>query len=129
MASLSVQFYRALCPKNIYSVVMYFSLLGLVDHVTVLIGIAVGDRSVAGVIHQPYYKNGQGANSQGRTLWGIRGIGVGGFEAQMAPSGQRIIVTTRSHRTPEVHDAVEALQPAKVMYVGGAGHKVREYAC
>ncbi|GLH03546.1 Putative inositol monophosphatase 3 [Gryllus bimaculatus] len=97
---------------------------GLVDHVTVLIGIAVGDRSVAGIIHQPYYKNGKGANCQGRTLWGIRGIGVGGFEAQMAPSGQRIIVTTRSHRTPEVHDAVEALQPAKVMYVGGAGHKV-----
>ena len=30
------------------------SLKGLLDHVTVLIGIAVGSKAVAGVIHQPY---------------------------------------------------------------------------
>ena len=28
---------------------------GLLDHVTVLIGIAVGKEAVAGVIHQPYW--------------------------------------------------------------------------
>ena len=28
---------------------------GLLDHVTVLIGIAVGSEAVAGVIHQPYW--------------------------------------------------------------------------
>ena len=31
------------------------SLQGLLDHVTVLIGIAVGKEAVAGVIHQPYW--------------------------------------------------------------------------
>ena len=29
--------------------------VGLYDHVTVLIGIAVSGTAVAGVIHQPYY--------------------------------------------------------------------------
>ena len=28
---------------------------GFLDHVTVLIGIALGDKAVAGVIHQPFY--------------------------------------------------------------------------
>lgn len=28
---------------------------GLLDHVTVLIGIASGGKAVGGVIHQPYY--------------------------------------------------------------------------
>ena len=28
---------------------------GLLDHVTILIGIAVGDDAAAGVVHQPYY--------------------------------------------------------------------------
>jgi len=30
---------------------------GLLDHVTVLIGIAVGGRAVAGVVHQPFYNH------------------------------------------------------------------------
>ena len=34
-------------------------LSGLLDHVTVLIGIAAGGKAVGGIIHQPYfnYKN------------------------------------------------------------------------
>jgi len=29
--------------------------LGLLDHVTVLIGVAVKGRAIAGIIHQPFY--------------------------------------------------------------------------
>ena len=48
---------------------------GLLDHVTVLVGIAVGSEAVAGVIHQPYY-NYQAAGhgtSLGRTFYGVQG--------------------------------------------------------
>ena len=48
---------------------------GLLDHVTVLVGIAVGSQAVAGVIHQPYYNYqaaGQG-NCLGRTFYGLQG--------------------------------------------------------
>ncbi|GLG93067.1 hypothetical protein R5R35_001996 [Gryllus longicercus] len=97
---------------------------GLLDHVTVLIGIAVGNRSVAGVIHQPYYNYQKENEPLGRTIWGIRGVGVGGFEPKAAPEGQRIITTTRSHSTPEVQATLDAMKPDNILRVGGAGHKV-----
>jgi hypothetical protein len=52
---------------------------GLLEHVTVLIGVAVGKRAVAGVIHQPYYNYKAGGEQIGRTIWGIQDLGVGGF--------------------------------------------------
>lgn len=67
---------------------------GLVEHVTVLVGIAVKDRAVGGVIHQPYYKNSE-SDSLGRTIWGIDGVGVGGFKPITPADGKRIITTTR----------------------------------
>jgi len=55
---------------------MFFG-LGLLDHVTVLIGISVKGKAVAGVIHQPYYNYQAGAGAQlGRTIWGIIGLGL-----------------------------------------------------
>jgi hypothetical protein len=52
--------------------------VGLLDHVTVLIGVAVKGEPVAGVIHQPYYNYKQGPGVQlGRTIWGIVGLGKG----------------------------------------------------
>jgi 3'(2'), 5'-bisphosphate nucleotidase len=100
----------------------------LLDHVTVLIGVAVGDRAVAGVIHQPYYnyKTAIG-DDMGRTLWGISGVGAGGFEPCLPPEGKRIIATTRSHSNAVVQAALDALQPDEVLRVGGAGHKVRHW--
>nr|CAD7456828.1 unnamed protein product [Timema tahoe] len=102
---------------------------GLLEHVTVLIGVAVGDRAVGGVIHQPYYnykrqREGGEVEEMGRTLWGIVGGGVGGFVPTSAPEGCRILTTTRSHSTPVVQAALDALQPDEVIKVGGAGHKV-----
>jgi 3'(2'), 5'-bisphosphate nucleotidase len=98
---------------------------GLLDHVTVLIGIAVGDNAVAGVIHQPYYNYETAIGDDlGRTLWGVTGIGVGGFEPCSPPEGKRIITTTRSHSNAVVQAALDALQPDEILRVGGAGHKV-----
>ncbi|KAK6621539.1 hypothetical protein RUM44_001346 [Polyplax serrata] len=97
---------------------------GLLDHVTVLIGIAVGDKAVGGVIHQPYFNYENGTNELGRTIWGIEGIGVGGFSPVEPPPNERIVATTRSHSDGIVNEAVEAMEPTKVIRVGGAGHKV-----
>lgn len=68
----------------------------MVEHVTVLIGIAIGKRAVGGVIHQPYYKNETGMYVEnGRTLWGIDGAGFGGFVPKLPSIGKKIITTTR----------------------------------
>ncbi|KAG7200139.1 hypothetical protein KM043_000578 [Ampulex compressa] len=96
---------------------------GLVEHVTVLVGVAVGQRAIGGVIHQPYYKNIE-TGSLGRTLWGIDGVGFGGFTPILPPQGKRIITTTRSHSNSIVQAAINALNPDEVIRVGGAGHKV-----
>ncbi|XP_016351605.1 3'(2'),5'-bisphosphate nucleotidase 1-like isoform X3 [Sinocyclocheilus anshuiensis] len=101
---------------------------GLLDHVTVLIGIAYGGTAIAGVINQPFYNYqvqpmGAGA-SLGRTLWGVLGLGAFGFQLQEVPDGKRIITTTRSHSNKLVIDAVQAMEPHDVIRVGGAGNKI-----
>nr|KAF6395037.1 3'(2'), 5'-bisphosphate nucleotidase 1 [Rousettus aegyptiacus] len=69
---------------------------GLLDNVTVLIGIAYEGRAIAGVINQPYYnyqsnekqklrehKNEAKAGPDatlGRTIWGVLGLGAFGFQ-------------------------------------------------
>jgi len=97
---------------------------GLLDHVTVLVGIAVGSRSVAGVIHQPYYNYKEEGATLGRTFYGVVGGGVVGLTPTAPPPDKRIVTTTRSHGTGLVQAALEAIQPDEVMKVGGAGHKV-----
>ena len=67
---------------------------GLVEHVTVLVGVAIGQKAVGGVIHQPYYKSVE-SDILGRTLWGINGVGYGGFTPIAPPKGKRIIAATR----------------------------------
>ncbi|CAK9822619.1 3'(2'),5'-bisphosphate nucleotidase 1 [Anthophora retusa] len=96
---------------------------GLVEHVTVLVGVAIGHRAIGGVIHQPYYKNAEN-EILGRTLWGINGVGFGGFTPIAPPNGKRIITTTRSHSDNNVQAAIDALCPDEVLRVGGAGYKV-----
>jgi len=99
---------------------------GLLDHVTVLIGIAVGKQSVAGVIHQPFwnYKSTEPNAPLGRTFYGLIGAGVFGLIPTSPPAGQRIVTTTRSHSTGLVQQALEVLKPTEIIKVGGAGHKV-----
>lgn len=96
---------------------------GLVEHVTVLVGVAIKEKAVGGVIHQPYYKD-KIKGELGRTLWGIDGVGYGGFEQSAPPCGKRFITTTRSHSNTNVQAAINALKPDEVIHVGGAGYKV-----
>ncbi|XP_076234920.1 3'(2'),5'-bisphosphate nucleotidase 1 [Calliopsis andreniformis] len=96
---------------------------GLVEHVTVLVGVAIGQKAVGGIIHQPYYKDTE-SGMLGRTLWGINGVGFGGFTPITPPPGKRIVTTTRSHSDSNVQAAISALQPDEVLRVGGAGYKV-----
>lgn len=97
---------------------------GLLDHVTVLIGIATGGKAVGGVIHQPYYNYQTPGSVLGRTVWGVVGGEVGGMSTVSPPDGCLIVTTTRSHSSSTVNDAIEALSPSEVVRVGGAGHKV-----
>ncbi len=49
---------------------------GLLDHVTVLIGICVRGQAVGGVMYQPYYNYKAGpAATLGRAIWGLIGVG------------------------------------------------------
>ncbi|KAJ6633404.1 3'(2'),5'-bisphosphate nucleotidase 1 [Pseudolycoriella hygida] len=95
---------------------------GFLEHVTVLIGISVNEEAVGGIIHQPYYKNGEDI---GRTIWGLKGLGVGGFQPiDIRNDGQFVVTTTRSHFNESVKNAVDALKPTEILRVGGAGYKV-----
>ncbi|NXY86710.1 BPNT1 nucleotidase, partial [Alcedo cyanopectus] len=98
---------------------------GLLDHVTVLIGIAYEGKAIAGVINQPYYNYEAGADAVlGRTIWGVLGIGAFGFQLREAPAGKHIVVTTRSHGSALGNDCISALSPHSVIRVGGAGNKI-----
>lgn len=59
----------------------------------------------------------------------MKGLGVGGFTPRAPPEGQLIITTTRSHSSPLVQEALDALKPDTVLRVGGAGHKVNINVC
>lgn len=91
---------------------------------TVLVGIAVNGKAVAGVIHQPYYNYLTDDKNLGRTIWGLVDYGVGGFEPKIPPSKTLTVVTTRSHSNETVQRALDALNPDEIVKVGGAGHKV-----
>ncbi|XP_001511649.2 3'(2'),5'-bisphosphate nucleotidase 1 isoform X3 [Ornithorhynchus anatinus] len=98
---------------------------GLLDNVTVLIGIAYEGKAIAGVINQPYYNYQAGSGAVlGRTIWGILGLGAFGFQLKEVPAGKHIVTTTRSHSSKLVNDCVDAMNPDLVLRVGGAGNKI-----
>ncbi|XP_014673858.1 PREDICTED: 3'(2'),5'-bisphosphate nucleotidase 1-like [Priapulus caudatus] len=96
---------------------------GLLDHVTVLIGVAVAGRAVGGVIHQPFYNFKTPGATLGRTIWGIIGVGTYGVEKVLPPAGKRFVTTTRSHPNQTVRDSVAAMHADEVILAGGCGHK------
>ena len=56
---------------------IFVMISGLLDHVTVLIGIGVRGKAVAGVVYQPYYNYQAGPDAtKGRAIWGILGVGT-----------------------------------------------------
>ncbi|KAJ8928185.1 hypothetical protein NQ314_019247 [Rhamnusium bicolor] len=76
---------------------------GLLDHVTVLIGIAVNGRA---------------------DTMGSHRFRSWRFSASRTPADKFIVTTTRSHSDGIVVKALEALKPDEIVRVGGAGHKV-----
>ena len=75
---------------------------GYLDHVTVLVGIAIGKKAVGGVIHQPFwnFQSKEEDRQLGRTFYGVVGAGIGGnLTPSKPPEGERWITTTRSHST------------------------------
>ncbi len=98
---------------------------GLLDHVTVLLGVTVKGKAIGGVMYQPYYNYKAGPDAVlGRAIWGIIGMGAYGYEPIEAPKGQNIITTTRSHSNKTVVDSVAACEPSEILGAGGCGHKV-----
>ena len=61
----------------------------LLHHVTILIGVAVGDKAVAGVINQPFFgfdDESKKPDQWGRSIWGVVGLGsFGPFEQKPLP--------------------------------------------
>ncbi|RDD47348.1 3'(2'),5'-bisphosphate nucleotidase 1 [Trichoplax sp. H2] len=94
---------------------------GFTDHVTVLIGFAFEGKPIAGIIHQPYYKNSE--SRLGRTLYGIVGIGTYGFAHTTPPNDRCIVISTKSRINQVITDSINAMKPDKVLHVGGAGYK------
>lgn len=96
------------------------------EYVTVLIGVTVKGKPIGGIIHQPYYKATTEDKIIGRTLWGIVGCGFGGFKANDPPTAGLVVLTTRTHSTEIVEKAIKALNPDRVIRIGGAGCKVNK---
>lgn len=95
---------------------------GRLEGVTVLIGFATEGNAIGGIIHQPFYKDG---NEYGRSVWGIVNSGVYGkctLNNPILPG--RIVAGSLSHRSKTVVDAVNACQPTDVLQAGGCGYKV-----
>jgi len=64
----------ALLNAHIKKSVIFFP--GLLDHVTVLIGVAVNGIAQGGVINQPYFNYKAGPDAKlGRCIWGLVGLG------------------------------------------------------
>ncbi|KAL7057666.1 hypothetical protein AAHC03_016372 [Spirometra sp. Aus1] len=122
---------------------------GLLEHVTVLIGLAVKGRPVGGVVCQPFYmpdfklviqtqqeRRPPMDQTTPRLIWGLEGLGLFGIKAEPLPSQpvfeegnptesmNNVIVTTRSHPTPNTVAALQACAATKVLKIGGCGFKV-----
>ncbi|UJR33448.1 hypothetical protein I4U23_020893 [Adineta vaga] len=95
---------------------------GRLEGVTVLIGFATKGNAIGGIIHQPFYTDGQ---QRGRSVWGLVRSGVyGKWQPNNSPLPGRIIAGSLSHRSKTVVDAVNACQPSEVLQAGGCGFKV-----
>lgn len=103
-------------------------LQGYLEHVTVLIGISFRESAIGGIIHQPYYKC-PISNKLGRTIWGVKELGTGGYQSKNAPQNKFIITTTRSHSNSLVQTTLDAIRPDEILRVGGCGYKVLQVRC
>lgn len=124
----------------LFYLVRFFS-QGILEHVTVLIGVAVNGRAVGGVICQPFYipdlkhpmeegmeRHPKPEETKPRLIWGLEGLGLFGMNNEplaheplfhkdsTGPSdtNDNVILSTRSHPKPSVTEAINACLPSKV---------------
>lgn len=114
---------------------------GITSAVTVLIGVALDGRPIAGVICQPWgppeipgsqrcvwasiydgpfhyvYPHAEPAVPEDGKCWGK-------LETKLNAADSMVVGTTRSHGRPEVEAAIVASRATDVIRIGGAGNKV-----
>lgn len=99
--------------------------LGVLPCVMTLIGIAVRGDPVAGVLHQPFVDAPQG----GHLVYALRGMPVYGLEAPQQRArdpehaGRFVAVTSASHGSPALAEALARCAPDAVLHEGGCGYK------
>ena len=100
---------------------------GLLDHVTVMIGLVVGGEPVAGVINRPFCESGGN-----RCVWGMKGLGVRGLGEVRDRDGnspkRKRIITSMFKEIEAVDAVVKKLEDkeiaVEIIRQGGAGNKV-----
>ena len=98
-----------------------FPFSGSVENVTVLIGVSAHGKAVAGIIHQPFYQK-----DVGRTFWGVVGLGAFGISTNKPDPDRLYIITSKSHWSEAIQEALQAFPEAKVTKAGGSGYKVMQ---
>lgn len=89
--------------------------LEMLKIITVMIGIAVKGKAVGGIIHQPFY-----TPEDARTIWGLRGIGIGGRIKLEAPSTTSTYLFTSCRLGGAGYRAIQLLEGATHGYVCAA---------
>jgi len=96
---------------------------GLFSSVTVLIGIVLKNRPIAGVVYQPWSEDNKNA-PKGPLSWGLVGHGIEGLQIKELPVELGLVVAvTRSHPSEALMLGLQKLQPKEVIKVGGCGFK------
>ncbi len=89
--------------------------------VMTLIGITHKGVPVAGVMHQPFAQTG---DEEGHAVFGLKGYGVEGLIRKPHAAGDGVVaVTTLSHSSAALDDAIARVKPDTVVREGGCGYK------
>lgn len=94
---------------------------GIKEAVTTLVGISLKGKAIAGVVYQPFVN---------QCLWGGIGLGVHA-SIPLIPKrkkddpldSKKIVCTSRSHMTPTLQAALDAIKTDDIIKQGGAGAK------
>eukprot|EP01026_Neomeris_dumetosa_P069392 TRINITY_DN68607_c0_g2_i1.p1 TRINITY_DN68607_c0_g2~~TRINITY_DN68607_c0_g2_i1.p1 ORF type:complete len:631 (-),score=98.82 TRINITY_DN68607_c0_g2_i1:132-2024(-) len=102
-------------------------LSGNYEGVTVLIGVAVKGRPVAGVVHQPFRRCPDG--QLGMLWWGLVGEGVFNGQNPHSINATRdldscIVATSKTWSAYLPGNQAHQLRPQKILNIGGAGNKL-----